>query len=1153
MKKFNRYFALMIAIAMSVPSSVTAVNAVSPASAARPDIDPDTTLWYDECAQDDMEVVTPPSDSWADGAKWDYEEVRALPVGNGRLGAMVYGKTDIERIQINEETIWTGGPHNYANELKEPLTKDNIDDSLKDFMADDEIISSTSEVYEKASKLVLENEISAATKIIDLYFLGNERYQTAYQPFIDLNLSFGHNIEKAENYYRALDVENALATVDYDYEDVHYSRETIASYPDQVIATNIAATDNSGNAVNKLDFSVSLSSEQTYSISKVSDNEIQLKGKVKSQGGTFINWLPNTIHFDARAIVDTDGTVSFNNDQLDISGATYATIYVTGASNYVDYKTVAGYETDDNGNVIMSSYDESEAYDLPFKRCEAIKTHLGSKSYEDVKADHQNDYNNIYSRSEINFEGESKNDTLKYNTTDLRIASFDGYNDMSLVKLYFNYAKYLLISSSRSSDELIGEYGENMLPKGQPANLQGIWNWNTQPGWGSKYTANINVEMNYFMAQIANMSETELPLFDALDELVESGKRTAAVHYGCTDPEAWVLHHNFDLWRGTAPVDLASSGMWPTGGAWLAYHTWEYYQFTQNKEFLEEKAYPILRGSSKFFEEYLKEYTDPETGAVYLVSPASISPEHGDVRLSPTMDNSLIKNILICTANAADIIGIDSEDAAKWREMADKIPPYDTVESGDYLREWLVNGTDESVGDAEHRHPSQLWGLHPGLDVSPYDNTPEEQEIFDAFVNALERRGEGGTGWSVAWRICLWARAGYGDKAFDQLTSLIKKATAPNLFDMHPADIFQIDGNFGGAAGIIELVMQSTPEDITLLPALPAAMKNGSFRNFIARGGHNVSLEWENGNAKTAEITAGKSGDLTVRYINGIDNVLVTDNTGKNIDVQVSDNKQKFTFNAEEGMTYTITGFTETEYIPAPAPTEEVNFIECLNNGNMEGIDGSTNQPWWWGVMKANDDDTISFTASNDAHSGNYSMYVNNRASSESSAMQYITLENNKKYTITAWVKTEEADTVDLVIRYDYWDKDIVAQKKTQAGEWVKLSAEYTTRPSGEMHEFFIVTENTNSGLYIDDVSISYTEPDKLGLSPQVTKEGNKITYSITDPGGAYDLYIAAYSADGTLIKVTNELSGEIDNADNIKIFGWHKDEMRPAQPVILY
>lgn len=724
---------------------------------------------------------------------------------------------------------------------------------------------------------------------------------------------------------------------------------------------------------------------------------------------------------------------------------------------------------------------------------------------------------------------------------------------MSLVKLYFNYAKYLLISSSRSSDELIGEYGENMLPKGQPANLQGIWNWNTQPGWGSKYTANINVEMNYFMAQIANMSETELPLFDALDELVESGKRTAAVHYGCTDPEAWVLHHNFDLWRGTAPVDLASSGMWPTGGAWLAYHTWEYYQFTQNKEFLEEKAYPILRGSSKFFEEYLKEYTDPETGAVYLVSPASISPEHGDVRLSPTMDNSLIKNILICTANAADKIGIDSEDAAKWREMADKIPPYDTVESGDYLREWLVNGTDESVGDAEHRHPSQLWGLHPGLDVSPYDNTPEEQEIFDAFVNALERRGEGGTGWSVAWRICLWARAGYGDKAFDQLTSLIKKATAPNLFDMHPADIFQIDGNFGGAAGIIELVMQSTPEDITLLPALPAAMKNGSFRNFIARGGHNVSLEWENGNAKTAEITAGKSGDLTVRYINGIDNVLVTDNTGKNIDVQVSDNKQKFTFNAEEGMTYTITGFTETEYIPAPAPTEEVNFIECLNNGNMEGIDGSTNQPWWWGVMKANDDDTISFTASNDAHSGNYSMYVNNRASSESSAMQYITLENNKKYTITAWVKTEEADTVDLVIRYDYWDKDIVAQKKTQAGEWVKLSAEYTTRPSGEIHEFFIVTENTNSGLYIDDVSISYTDPDKLGLSPQVTKEGNKITYSITDPGGAYDLYIAAYSADGTLIKVTNELSGEIDNADNIKIFGWHKDEMRPAQPVILY
>lgn len=850
MKKFNKYFALMIAIAMSVPSSVTAVNAVAPASSARPDIDPDTTLWYDECAQDDMEVVKPPSDSWADGAKWDYEEVRALPVGNGRLGAMVYGKTDVERIQINEDTIWSGGPHNYANELQAPLTKNNIDDSLKDHMADDEVISTTSEVYEKASELVLANEIAAATKLIDLYFLGDERYQNSYQPFVDLNLNFGHDIEKAENYYRALNVENATATVNYDYDNIHYSRETIASYPDQVIATNVSATDNSGNAVNKLDFSVSLSSEQTYTISKISDNEIQLQGKVKSQGGSLINSLPNTIHFDARAIVDTDGTVGFNNNQLNISGATYATIYVTGASNYIDYKTIAGYDTDDNGNVIMSSYDESAAYELPYERCEAIKTHLGSKSYKDVKEAQQNDYKNIYSRSALDFEGESKNDILKYNTTDLRIASFDGYSDLSLVKLYFNYAKYLLISSSRSSDDLISEYGENMLPTGQPANLQGIWNWNTQPGWGSKYTTNINVEMNYFMAQIANMSETELPLFDALDELVESGKRTAAIHYGCTDPEAWVLHHNFDIWRGTAPVGGASSGMWPTGGAWLAYHTWEYYQFTQDEEFLREKAYPILRGSSKFFEEYLKEYTDPETGTVYLVSPASISPEHGDVRLSPTMDDSLIKNILICTANAADILGTDSADAENWREMADMIPPYDTVESGYYLREWLVDGTDESVGDAEHRHPSQLWGLHPGLDVSPYDNTPEEQEIFDAFVNALERRGEGGTGWSVAWRICLWARTGYGDKAFDQLTSLIKKATAPNLFDMHPADIFQIDGNFGGAAGIIELLMQSTLEDITLLPALPDEMKSGSFSNFIARGGHSISLEWENGRGR---------------------------------------------------------------------------------------------------------------------------------------------------------------------------------------------------------------------------------------------------------------------------------------------------------------
>ncbi len=1087
------------AIAASVAGTLFPASFASDSGGAvNADIDPDTTLWYDEYAQDNMNVVLPSDDDWAENAKWDYEEVRALPVGNGRLGAMVYGRTDTERIQINESTVWTGGPHNYVNTLETPITKDNIDSSLSDVLEDGEVISTTAEVYDKACELVLEERISEATALIDKYFMGNERYETSYQPFVDMRLDFGHDFAEAENYIRTLNTETALATVDYDYNSIHYSRETLSSFPDQVIATNIKTTDGEGSAVPSLSFSAYMDSEQNYSVKKISDSELALTGTVKTVGGQLTNKLPNAVHFEARLFIDTDGSVAYENDKLKVSGASYATVYVTGATNYIDYKTIAGYEVDENGDVIMDSCDDDAAYKLASDRCEAIKAHLGEKTYDAVKADHTADYQSLNERSSVDFSGDASEDPAKYSATDERIAQFDGYHDISLMKLYFNYGKYLLISSSRPIDELTDEYGENMLPTGQPANLQGIWNWNTSPGWGSKYTTNINTQMNYFMAQTANLAETEQTLFDALSEVAQSGERTAKVHYGADTPGAWVLHHNFDLWRGTAPVDGASSGMWPTGGAWFVNHFWEYYSFNQDEEFLAD-AYPIMKGSAEFFEGYLREYTDPEDGKTYLVSPASISPEHGDVRLSPTMDNSLIKNVFIRCAQAADILGADQEKAALWRDMAAKIPGYEKAKYGDYIREWLVDETDEKVGDAEHRHPSQLWALHPGLEISPYDNTEEEQEIFDAFVNALERRGEGATGWSVAWRVCMWARAGVADKAYSQFTSLIKKATAPNLFDMHPADVFQIDGNFGCAAGVIEMLMQSTEEDITLLPALPAQWRNGSFSGLRARGGHTVDISWEDGNAKTAEVTAGKNGDLTIRYVNGVSGISVQDQTGAPVDVTAADNGQKFTFTAKEGCTYTITGFTQTEYVPAPVPTPEPPStpkpIEYLNNGDMEGTDSDTNIPYWWDKLTDGDEDTVTVQSDYWAHGGSKCSLVSQRTSPASGLHQYMTLDNNKKYTVSAWVKSDADDTVKLNIRYDYWDDDTAAETAVKAGDWTLISAEYTTRASGTVTQFVINTTDKNADLRVDDASISAPAAETPEPSPTQTAPAEEVSF----------------------------------------------------------
>ena len=712
-------------------------------------------LWYDR-----------PASTWNE----------ALPVGNGRLGAMVFGGIQKEQIQFNEETLWTGAPHDYAH------------DGAVNYL-------------EEIRQLLREGKQEEAQELAMKEFMSVPLRQKEYQPFGDIYLEFpGHGAHS--EYSRELDISSAICRTEYLVDDVRYTREIFSSYPDQVIVIQLD-TDKAGS----LDFAVSLDSEHEQREVACTKGVLTLDVEVAD----------GVLRGTAGIHVETDGAITADASKITVQDASTATLRLSAATSFVSFRDVSA-----------DPRSEMEKY---------LEQSLGN-SFRKLKEKHMADYGELFGRFSLDL-GNTGRDSIP---TDRRLLRFmDNPDDPSLITLYTQYGRYLMISASR--------------PGTQPSNLQGIWNKDLEPAWGSKYTTNINAEMNYWPAEISNLSECHEPLFKLVEECAETGKRTASEHYGA---EGWVLHHNTDLWRGTAPINHSNHGIWVGGSGWLSHHLWEHYLFTRDLDFLRQRAYPVMKGAAEFYSRYLLE--DPGTG--WLISTPSNSPENGGLVAGPTMDHQIIRSLFRACTEAAALLDTDAEFAAMLRDQAGRIAPNQIGQYGQ-LQEWL-----EDVDDPEnrHRHVSHLWGMHPGADIT-WESSPD---LMEAARQSLIFRGDEGTGWSLAWKINFWARLRDGDHAYELIKMQFRPVSAqntrysggggsyPNLFDAHPP--FQIDGNFGAPAGIIEMLIQSHLSTIDLLPALPSALPGGSISGVCARGGFELSFQWEDGHLQEVEVLS-KAGE----------------------------------------------------------------------------------------------------------------------------------------------------------------------------------------------------------------------------------------------------------------------------------------------------
>ena len=734
--------------------------------------DPRLVLWY-----------THPADKWEN----------AFPVGNGRVGAMVFGRTDEEHIQINEETYWSGGPYST-------------------------VVNGSYKALPEIQKLIFDGQYRKAHTLFGRTLMGYPVEQQKYQALANLVLRYATN-NPVSAYRHQLDLDTGIATTSYEQNGAHYVREVFASPVDQVIVVRLAS-DKPG----KLSFTAQLRGYRNTAHSNYATDYFRMDShgadglKLSGKSADYMG-VAGQVRYQVRLRAQSNGgSTRVNADELIVQDADSATLLISAATNFVNYKDVSA---------------------NPDSRVEATMRAAAEKSFDALKAAHVKEHQRLFRRVDLNLPS-TANSQLP---TDERLKSFAGSNDPSLAALLFQFGRYLLIASSR--------------PGTQPANLQGIWNKDMNPSWDSKYTTNINTQMNYWPAEVGNLSECAEPLFTMIGELTDQGGKVAREHYGA---KGWVHHQNTDIWRVAAPMDGPSWGTFTTGGAWLSTHLWEHYLYTGDKEFL-KKHYPVLKGSVEFFLDFLVKH--PRYG--WMVTAPSTSPENfpatpGAVRFfdelttfetttsicaGSTIDMQIISELFSDVEHAAEALEVDRDFRQTVREMRMKLAPMQVGKKGN-LQEWLEDW-DET--EKSHRHISGLWGLYPGHQISPR-RTPK---LAEASKVVLEQRGLQGNGWASAWKAACWARLGNSTKAMENIDYAIRNYTFNSLFSIC-SKAMQVDGSFGMSAAIAEMILQSHEDELNLLPALPESWKTGEVKGLCARGGFEVGMRWMDGRLEQAII-----------------------------------------------------------------------------------------------------------------------------------------------------------------------------------------------------------------------------------------------------------------------------------------------------------